>query len=59
MAKTEKAKGAGKTPPKPDEKPGPETVDAPFDEIMDAILGADPEAVREYKKRRSSKRTHR
>jgi len=53
----EKAKvGDKKAPPKPDEKPGHETVAAPFDDIIDAILGADPEAVREYQKTRRRKR---
>ena len=49
----EKAKvGDKKAPPKPDEKPGHETVAAPFDDIIDAILGADPEAVREHQSAR-------
>ncbi len=47
----EKAKmGGTKVPPKPDEKPGHETVAAPFDDIIDAILDANPEAVREHQK---------
>ena len=51
----EKAKvGGKKAPPKPDEKPGHETVAAPFDDIIDAILGADPKAVRKHQERRRS-----
>jgi hypothetical protein len=55
MAKTENGKVADKALPKPDKKPGPETVDAPFDDIIDAILGADAEAVREHRLRRRRK----
>jgi hypothetical protein len=59
MAKTDKDKVAGKTPPKPGEKPGHETVVAPFDDIIDAILGADPDAVREHRiKHRKGKKNH-
>lgn len=44
------------TLPKPDEKPGHETVDAAFDNIIDAVLGADPEAVRGHQNKRRQKR---
>ena len=54
----EKAKVGGKKepPPKSDEKPGHETAVAPFDDIIDAILDADPEAMREHQETRRRKR---
>ena len=54
----EKAKvGGKKAPPAPGEKSGHETVAAPFDDIIDAILSADPDAVREHQQvRRKRKR---
>jgi hypothetical protein len=45
-----------KSPRKLDEKPGHETVDAAFDDIIDAILNADPEAVREHQQQRRRRR---
>jgi hypothetical protein len=41
---------------KPDEKRGHETVDVAFDDIIDAILETDPEAVREHRQRRQKPR---
>ena len=49
-------KVAGKAPPKPDEKPRHETVVAPFDDIIDVILGANPEAIGEHQEIRRRKR---
>jgi len=52
----EKAKvGGKKAPPKPDEKPGHETVAAPFDDIIDAILGADPSVIQQTRERRKKR----
>jgi hypothetical protein len=41
-------KAASKVPQKQDEKPGPKTIDVPFDDIIDAILSAKPESVRNH-----------
>jgi hypothetical protein len=38
-------------------RPGAKTVEPTFGAIIEAILGADPEAVREHKQQRSSKKT--
>jgi hypothetical protein len=43
-------------PTKPDEKPGHESVDAPFDEIIGAILNANPQTIREHQEARRRKR---
>ena len=56
MAKSDE-KAADKAPQKPDAKPGHETVDVAFDDIIDAILGADPKTMSEDKKRRRRKRS--
>jgi hypothetical protein len=47
-----KKKDRGQTAKRPAEKPGHETAMAPFDDIIDAILGANPEAVREHRDKR-------
>jgi hypothetical protein len=54
MAKTEESDKAGnKTPRKPGkEKSGPETAEVAFDDIIDAILNADPGVVRDTKRQR-------
>ena len=48
----EKKKDGGQTPERAKPKPGHETVAAPFDDIIDAILDADPKAVRQQRARR-------
>jgi hypothetical protein len=39
----------------PDDKASPDTAEVAFDDIIDAILGADPEAVRKEQKERKKK----
>jgi hypothetical protein len=46
----EKKKDRGSTPERPEPAPGPETAEVAFDDIIDAILDADPEAVRRQRK---------
>jgi hypothetical protein len=48
----DKEKKATKPKPSKPEEPGYETVDAPFEAIMDAILEADSTVVKEENKRR-------
>jgi len=60
--------GKGRVPPKPKPhdkevirrvekaRPGAKTVEPTFDAIIEAILDADPEAVREHQKTRREKR---
>ena len=52
----EKKKDGGQTPERAKPKPGHETVAAPFDDIIDAILEADPDAVREHKRKRRERK---
>ena len=52
----DKKKDRGQTAKRAEPKPGHETAVAPFDDIIDAILGADPEAVREHKKKRQTRK---
>jgi hypothetical protein len=49
-------KAAKLKPPKPEE-PGYETVDAPFETIIDAILEADPQTVRQREGLRTKNKT--
>jgi hypothetical protein len=56
VAEDDKKKDRGQTAKRPAEKPGHETAVAPFDDIIDAILDADPEAVREHQIQRRNKR---
>jgi hypothetical protein len=56
-----KAKDRGSTPERAAEKPGHETVVAPFGDIIDAILEANPEGLREHmegRRARSKKKPH-
>jgi len=46
----------GQTAKRPAEKPGHETAVAPFDDIIDAILDANTEAVREHQEQRRRKK---
>jgi hypothetical protein len=39
-----------------DDKKSPDTAEVAFDEIIDAILGADPAVVRERQKRRKKRK---
>jgi hypothetical protein len=49
--------GGAKASPRSDKKPGYEAVDAPFDDIIDAILGANPEAIRDHRATRKPKKS--
>ncbi len=49
-------KAAGKAPQKPAGKPGPEAADVAFDDIIDAILSADPESISEHKAKRRKRK---
>ena len=49
-------KAADKAPQKPSPDTGPETANVAFDDIIDAILGADPEAVRDHQKQRQRRK---
>ena len=40
----------------PDDKAPPDIAEVPFDEIIDAILGAEPEAINEHKEKRRQRK---
>lgn len=48
----EKKKDSGPTPEWTESKPRPPTTDAPFDDIIDALLDVKSEALREHKRSR-------
>jgi hypothetical protein len=56
MADKKPDKDRGSTPEPAAPKPRPPTTGAPFDDIIDAILGADAAVVREHQKQRRKRK---